>query len=59
MSGRSVGKIMIIILSFWIGTSKNKNIDHHVKESYTITSIQVTCETDHISLLVIWQCQVH
>ena len=59
MSGRSVGKIMIIILSFWIGTSKNKNIDHRVKESYTIMSIQVTCETDHVSLLVIRQCQVH
>ena len=45
MSGRSIGKIMIIILGFRVGTSKNKSIDHRVKA--------------HISLLVIRQCQVH
>ena len=60
MSGRSVGKIIIIIiLSFRVGTSKNKSIDHRAKESYAIMSTQATCETDHISLLVIQQCQVH
>ena len=58
MSGRSVGKIVIII-SFRVGISKNKNIDHRVKEAHTIMSTKVTCETDHISLLVIQQCQVH
>ena len=43
--------MLIIILSFWVGTSKNKNTDHEVKETCTIMSIQVTYETDHISLL--------
>ena len=32
MSSRTVGKIIIIILSFWVGTSKNKTIDHRVKK---------------------------
>ena len=63
MSGRSVGrpagKIIIIILSFRVGTSKNKNIDHRVKETCAFMSTQVTCETGHFSVLVIQQCQVH
>ena len=46
MSGRSVSKI-IIILSLRVGISKNKNIDHQVKE----TCAQVTHETNHISVL--------
>ena len=46
MSGRSVSKI-IIILSLRVGISKNKNIDHQVKE----TCAQVTYETNHISVL--------
>ena len=40
-----------MILSFSVGTSKNENIDCLVKETYAIMSTQVTCETDHISLL--------
>ena len=50
---------MLIILSFGVGTSKNKNINHGVKETCAIMSTQLTCEIDHISLLVIPQCQVH
>ena len=50
MLGRSVSKI-IIIVSFWVATSKTKNIDHRVKETYAIMSAQVTCETDHISTM--------
>ena len=46
-----MGKITIIILSFRVGTSKNKNIDHRVKETYAIMSTQVTYEVDYISLL--------
>ena len=46
------------ILSFWVGTSKNNN-GHQVKETCAIMSTQVTCETEHISLLVIQKCQVH
>ena len=49
ISGRSVGKI--IILSFRVSTSKNKNADHWVKEICAIRSIQVIYETNHISLL--------
>ena len=48
--GRSVGKI-IIIQSFRISTSKNKNADHRVKETCAIWLIQVTYEAEHISLL--------
>ena len=60
MSGWLVRKIAIIILTFQVGTSKNKNIDHQVKERFTIISTQVTYETDHhISLLMIQQCQMH
>ena len=51
ISDRSVGKIKIIILSLRVGTSKNKNIDHGVKETCAIMSTQVTYEIDHISLL--------
>ena len=50
-SGWSVGKTIIIIVSFMVGTSKNKNIDHQVKETCAIISTQVTYENDHISLL--------
>ena len=47
--GRSVGKM--IILSFSVGTYKNKNIDHRVKETCTIMSTQVAHESKRISLL--------
>ena len=54
MRSQSVGKIIIIILSFQVGTSTNKNIDHRIKETCAIImSTLVTCKTDHISLLVI------
>ena len=46
----SVGKIIVINLSFWVDTSKNGNIDHRVKETCAIISTQVTYEIDHISL---------
>ena len=49
--GQSVSKITIIILSFRVSTSKNKNADHRVEETCAIWSIQVTYETDQISLL--------
>ena len=52
ISGRSVGKIIIIILSFRVGISKNKNIDHRSKETCTIMSTQVTYEKDQIPLLL-------
>ena len=43
----------MIILSFWVSsTSKNKNIDHWVKETCVIMSTKVTCETDNIPLFV-------
>ena len=45
-TGCSVGKISIIILSFRVGPSKNKNADHRVKETSAVMSIQVTHETD-------------
>ena len=45
-ANRSVGKIIIIILGFRVGTSKNKNIDHRFKE----TCAQVTYETEYISV---------
>ena len=45
-----VNKI-IIILSFRVGTSENKHIDHGVKETCAIMSTQVTYEIDYISLL--------
>ena len=48
MSDRPVDKIIIIILSFRDGKSKNKNIDHRVKETFSIISTQGTCETDHV-----------
>ena len=73
---RAVGRIIwgwlvvriIIILSFRVATSKNRNIDRGVKETCTSMSTQVThvtCvdilaqETDHISLRLIQQCQMH
>ena len=45
VSGRSVGKIIIIILSFWVSTSKNKNIDHRVKETYVIFGLSIQNRT--------------
>ena len=51
MSGWLVGKMMIIILSFSVGASKDENIHHGVKETCAIMSTQVTYEIDHISLL--------
>ena len=54
MRSQLVGKIIIIILSFQVGTSTNKNIDHRIKETCAIImSTLVTCKTEHISLLVI------
>ena len=41
----------MIMLSFRVGTSKNKNTDDRVKETCATVSIQFTYETDHISLL--------
>ena len=49
ISDRPVGKI-IIIPSFSVGLSENKNIDNGVKETSAIISTQVTYEIDHISL---------
>ena len=49
--GWFIGKIFIIILSFRVGISKNKNIDHGVKETCAIMSTQVTYETGHTSFL--------
>ena len=49
--GRSVGKIIVILLSVGVGTTKNKNIDNGVKGTSVIMSTQVTYEIDHISLL--------
>ena len=40
-----------IIQSLRADTSKNKNIDHGVKETCAIMSIQTTYEIDHISHL--------
>ena len=37
------------ILSFRVGTSKNKKTDHRGKETCAILSTQVTYEIDHIS----------
>ena len=37
-------------ISFWVGTSKNKNTDHRVKEICAIMSAQVRYETDHTYL---------
>ena len=46
-----VDKIIIIILTLRVGTSKNENIDHQVKKPCAIMSTQVTNETNHISVL--------
>ena len=48
--GQVVAK-MITILSFMVGTSKNKNLHYRVKEAFAIMSAQVTYDTDHITLL--------
>ena len=50
MSGWSVGKI-IIIISFRVGTFKNKNIDYGVKNTGAIMLAQVTYKIDQVSLL--------
>ena len=50
MSGWSLGKI-IIIISFRVGTFKNKNIDYGVKNTGAIMLAQVTYKIDHVSLL--------
>ena len=34
-----------------MSTSKNKNVDHRIKETCAIKAIQVTYETNYISLL--------
>ena len=44
---------MIIILSFRVGISKKKSIDHGVKKTCFIMSTHVTYEIDHTSLLCI------
>ena len=49
MSGWSVGKI--IIISFRVGTFKNKNIDYGVKNTGAIMLAQVTYKIDQVSLL--------
>ena len=56
ISGQSVAKI-IIILTFWVGTSKNKNIDQ-VRNTGAIVSKKVTYKTYH-TYSVIQHCQVH
>ena len=52
--GQSVGKIIIIILSFWDGTSKNKNIDHRVKETsvFELKRHLFTCDSKMSSALI-------
>ena len=55
--GWLVSKIIIIILSFRISISKNKNINHGVKQTCAIMSAQVTYETDHISVNQLCQVQ--
>ena len=54
--GQSVGKIIIIILSFWVGTSKNKNIDHRVKETsvFELKRHLFTCDSKMSSALKIF-----
>ena len=47
----SVDKMITLILSFRVGISKNKNIDHGVKETCAIMATTVTQEIGHISLL--------
>ena len=54
ISGWPVGKIIIIILSFRVGTSKNKKINHGVRETCAIMSTQVMYEINHISLHISW-----
>ena len=48
LSGRSFGNIMIIILRFRVGASKNKIL---IKETCAIILVQVIYETGQISLL--------
>ena len=48
----SVGRQnIIIILSFRVDTSKNKNIDHEAKDTCAIKSTQNRYQINHISLL--------
>ena len=41
MSGRSIGKMLIIILSFKVGIPNNKKDDHRVKETCSITHLKI------------------
>ena len=50
---------MIIILSFRIGISKNKNIDHRVKETCAICQHKLHMKPTTSLCPVIQQCQVH
>ena len=49
--GQLVDKIITLIPSFMVGTSKNKNIDYQVKKTCATMLTKVTYETDHIPLL--------
>ena len=57
ISSRSVGKI--IIVSFRVHISKNKNIDHRAKETCAIMSTQGMYEIDLSLYSVIQQYQKH
>ena len=58
--GQLVGKIIIVILSFRVSISKNKNIDHRVKETCVISCQHKLHMKLTMSLFsVIQQCQVH
>ena len=50
-SGQLVSKIIIIILSCRVATSKNKNVNHPDKETCVIMSTQVIYKANHIFLL--------
>ena len=41
ISGRSVGKIIVIILSFRVSTSKIKNINHRGKETCAMFGLPI------------------
>ena len=57
--GRLIGEIIIIILRFRVGTSKNKNIDHRLKENCTICQHKLHMKRTTYLYSVIQQCQVH
>ena len=54
ISGQSVGKIILTIPRFRVCEYNNKNIDHRVKRTCAIMSTQVTYETNHISLFLLF-----